>query len=143
VGRMLAVHTMQRLYMWVEVTGSNPVDSNKILNKQPIIWCHVAAHDWATWHRTTNHNLPCVAIPFIQLCQLCHSALPRVVRTATSAAVRTVQSASFFLPVCHFEQNAISLAPDVRLSPNELRWVRNDEAYALVRFEVIPSTLNF
>jgi hypothetical protein len=49
----------------------------------------------------------------------------------------------FFLPVCHFEQNAISLAPDVRLNPNELCWVRNDEAYALVRFEVIPSTLNF
>jgi hypothetical protein len=29
------------------------------------------------------------------------------------------------------------------LNPNELRWVRDDEAYAPVRFEVIPSTLNF
>jgi hypothetical protein len=48
-----------------------------------------------------------------------------------------------FLHVCHFEQNATSLAPDIRLNPNELRWVRNDEAYALVRFEAIPSTLNF
>jgi hypothetical protein len=49
----------------------------------------------------------------------------------------------FFLPVCRFEQNAISLSPDVRLNPNELRWVRDDEAYAPVRFEAIPSTLNF
>jgi hypothetical protein len=75
-----------------------------------------------------------------------HSALPRVVRTATSAAVQDglySQHPFFFLPVCHFEQNAISLAPDVRLNPNELRWVRNDEAYTLVRFEAIPSTLNF
>jgi hypothetical protein len=37
----------------------------------------------------------------------------------------------------------ISLTPDVHLNPNKLRWVRNDEAYALVRFEVILSTLNF
>jgi hypothetical protein len=68
--------------------------------------------------------------------------LPRVV-AATSAFVWTVQSTSLFLPVCHFEQNAISLAPDVRLNRNELRWVCNDEAYAPVRFEVILSTLNF
>jgi hypothetical protein len=54
-----------------------------------------------------------------------------------------VQSASKFLPVWLDEQIAISLAPDVRLRRNELRWVRNDEAYALVQFEVIPSTLNF
>ena len=49
----------------------------------------------------------------------------------------------FFLPVCRFEQNAISLSSDVRLNPNELCWVRDDETYAPVRFEAIPSTLNF
>jgi hypothetical protein len=137
---------MQRLYMRVEVTGSNSVDSNKILNKQPIIWCHVVAHDWATWHHTTNHNMPCVAIPFVQLCQLCHSALPCVIQTTMSAVVRTVrtvQSTSIFLHVCHFEQNVISLSPDIHLSPNKLCWVHNNKAYALVLFEVIPSTLNF
>ena len=48
-----------------------------------------------------------------------------------------------FFTFFHFEQNMISLATDVRLNPNELRWVHNDEAYALVWFEVIPSTLNF
>jgi hypothetical protein len=71
-----------------------------------------------------------------------HNCLPRVVRTATSAAVWTIQSTSLFFPVCHFEQNVISLTPDIRWNPNELCWVRNDEAYALVQFEVIPSTLN-
>jgi hypothetical protein len=29
------------------------------------------------------------------------------------------------------------------LNPNKLRWVRDDEAYAPIRFEAIPSTLNF
>jgi hypothetical protein len=38
----------------------------------------------------------------------------------------------FFWHVCHFEHNVISLAPNVHLNPNELRWVRNDEAYAPV-----------
>jgi hypothetical protein len=49
----------------------------------------------------------------------------------------------YFLLVCHFEKNVISLSPDVNLNPNELRWVCNDEAYAPVRFEAILSTLNF
>jgi hypothetical protein len=136
------MQTLQRLYTWVEVTGSNPVDSNNILYKQPITGCHVAAHDWATWHRTTNQILPHVAMSFIHICQLSTTQLCHV-SYGLPAAVRTVQSTSLFLPVCHFEQNVISLAPDVRLNPNELRWVRNDEAYALVRFEAIPSTLNF
>jgi hypothetical protein len=37
----------------------------------------------------------------------------------------------------------ISHSFDVRLNPFELLWVRDDEAYALVRFEAILSTLNF
>jgi hypothetical protein len=37
-----------------EVTGSNPVDYTILINKpKPIKGCHVAAHDWATWH----HNI--------------------------------------------------------------------------------------
>jgi hypothetical protein len=48
-----------------------------------------------------------------------------------------------FMRVYHFEQNMISLTPDIRLNPNELHWVRNDEAYALLRVEAIPSTFNF
>jgi hypothetical protein len=58
-------------------------------------------------------------------------------------SVRTVQLASLFLPVCHFAHNAISLAPEIRLNPNEFHWVRNDEAYALIRFEAILRTFNF
>jgi hypothetical protein len=38
----------------------------------------------------------------------------------------------FFFPICHFDQNVISLAPDVHLNPNKLRWVRDNEAYAPV-----------
>jgi hypothetical protein len=35
-----------------EVHGSNPVDYAKFLTQpiQPIPECHMAAHDWATWH---------------------------------------------------------------------------------------------
>jgi hypothetical protein len=138
------MQTLQRLYSWVEVTGSNPVDSNKVLYKQPITRCHVAAHDWATWHHTTNQILPRVTMSFIHICQLsatqpCHVSygLPR------QQPYGLYSQHPFFLLVCHFEQNAISLAPDVHLNPNELRWVCNDEAYTPVRFEAIPSTLNF
>jgi hypothetical protein len=76
----------------------------------------------------------------------CRTTLPCVIRSATSASIRTVwivQSAHLFLPVCRFEQNVISLSSDVCLNPNELRWVRDDEAYAPVQFEAIPRTLNF
>jgi hypothetical protein len=37
----------------------------------------------------------------------------------------------------------ISHSSDVRLNPFELPWVREDEAYAPVHFEVIPSILIF
>jgi hypothetical protein len=79
-------------------------------------------------------NKPC-HMPTIHI-TVCHMSydLPHVVQPATSASVwyGLYSQHPFFLPVCHFEQNAISLAPDVRLNPNELCWVRNDEAYALV-----------
>jgi hypothetical protein len=50
---------------------------------------------------------------------------------------------SKFLPVWQIEQNVISHSSDVCLNPFELHWVRDDEAYAPVRFEAILSTLNF
>jgi hypothetical protein len=52
-------------------------------------------------------------------------------------------SQQFFLPVWQIEQNVISHSSDVRLNPFEVRWVRDDEAYAPVCFEVIPNTLIF
>jgi hypothetical protein len=133
--------------MWVDVTGSNPVDSNKILYKQPITRCHVAAHDWATWHHTTNQILPRVTMSFIHIFQLfsthpCHVSYGLPCQQSYRLYELYSQH-SLFLPVCHFEQNVISLAPDVRLNPNELHWVCNDEAYAPDQFEVILSTLNF
>jgi hypothetical protein len=128
--------TLQRICMWVEVTGSNPVDSNKILYKQPITWCHMAAHDWATWHRTTNQNLPHVTISFIHIYQLsatqpCHVSygLPH---HHPYRLYGLYSQHPFFLPVCCFEQNVISLTPDVCLNPNKLCWVCNDEAYTPV-----------
>jgi hypothetical protein len=109
----------------MHVGGGHGVESGGlqiILYNQPITRCHVAAHDWATWHRTTNQILPCVVIhPHLPI--VCHSALPSVVRITTSTSVWTVwtvQSASLFLPICHFEQNAISLTPDVHLNPKRV-----------------------
>jgi hypothetical protein len=69
--------------------------------------------------------------------------LPRVVQTFHISIRTDCTVNTFFLPVCHFEQNAISLSSDVYLNPNELRWVREDEAYAPIQFEAILSTLNF
>jgi hypothetical protein len=48
-----------------------------------------------------------------------------------------------FLPVWKNEQNAISFAYDVCLSPFKLCWVRNDEAYTRSCFEAILSTFIF
>jgi hypothetical protein len=50
---------------------------------------------------------------------------------------------SKILHVWKNEHNTISCSYDVRLSPFKLCWVRNDEAYAHVRFEAIPRTLIF
>jgi hypothetical protein len=36
--------------------GVESVDCIKFLYNQPIIGCHVAAHDWATWHCTTKQK---------------------------------------------------------------------------------------
>jgi hypothetical protein len=106
--------------------GGHGVESGGLqINFKPIYRGHVAAIDWAMCH----HSIHCKQAMSPSNCA--NSCLPRVVRPTTSTSirtVRTVQSTSLFLPVCHLEQNAIYLAPDVRLNPNELRCVRNDEA---------------
>jgi len=48
-----------------------------------------------------------------------------------------------FLFVCQIEQNAISLSSDVCLTLFKVHWVCDDEAYALVHFEVILNTFIF
>jgi hypothetical protein len=122
-----------KLYPAPEVTRSTPAEC-KGFNQQI----------GDTWRPLIG---PCVAIPFAAnkhiTCQLSNNCLPRQ-STACHVIVRTDCIVNIhFLPVCHFEQNAISLTLDVCLNPNELRWVFNDKAYALVRFEAIPNTLNF
>ena len=67
----------------------------------------------------------------------CHTAPPR------QHPYELYSQHIFFLLVCRFEQNAISLSFNVCLNPNEFHWVHDDEAYAPVRSEAILSTLNF
>jgi len=47
------------------------------------------------------------------------------------------------LPIWENEQNAISGAYDVYLSPFKLHWVHIDAEYTHIRFESIPRTLIF
>jgi hypothetical protein len=87
---------------------------------------------------SANQHLPRVVWP-------CHMSYGSTTcRTFYHVSIRmncTVNK--FFLPVCRFEHNTISLSSDVCLNPNKLRWVHENKAYAPVRFEAIPSTLNF
>jgi hypothetical protein len=128
--------------------GGHGVESGGLqINFKPIYRGHVATIDWATCRHPIRykHAMSYANCP--------HNCLPCVVWPATSAYDLPCQRLyrlyglysehPFFLPICHFEQNTISLAPDVRLNPNKLRWVHNNETYAPIQFEVIPSTLNF
>jgi hypothetical protein len=83
---------------------------------------------------------PCVAIPFTT--NMTHH-MPTIHKTSYHMSYclpcqrpyglyELYSHHPFVLPVCHFEQNAISLVPDVCLNPNKLCWVHNDEAYAPV-----------
>jgi hypothetical protein len=108
----------------------------------------VVTHVWATWHQTIHlDNATCRHPIHHQLSTwfpaTCRTALPRVVWYCHVSIRTDCTVSTFFLHVCHFEQNVISLSSDVRLNPNELCWVRDDETYAPVQFEAIPSTLNF
>jgi hypothetical protein len=108
----------------------------------------MAAIEWATCHHTISHqDATCQQLihPLnfqLSATQPCHVSygLPH---QHPYRLYKLYNQHPFFLHVCHFEQNVISLSPDVHLNPNKLCWVHNDEAYAPVRFEAIPSTLNF
>ena len=87
-----------------EVRGSNPMDSNIILhnNQKPIKGCHVAAHDWATWHPITwPNNATCRDIICPQqptkLCHIitCH-VIVRSYDPATSSCTDCTISVIFF-----------------------------------------------
>jgi hypothetical protein len=96
-------------------------------------------------HTTANQHLPrVVRIYHVSYGPaMCRTTLSRVVQPCHINICMDCIVSTFFLPICRFEQNAISLSSDVRLNPNELCWVRDEETYAPVRFEAIMSTLNF
>jgi hypothetical protein len=82
-----------------------------IFDKQTIrqiLGCHVAAHDWATWHpifrpnnchvstddssMPTNHKPTCVTCQFIQI--ICHASLSYALSTAMSLEPRHLLTSS-------------------------------------------------
>jgi hypothetical protein len=101
--------------------------------------CHMSRYHSTS---TVNQNMPCHRT---DVWSSHITSSKSAYGHATSASVRTVRTAqsTLFLSIWRFKQIAISLAPDIRLRRNELRWIRDDEGYALVRFEAIPRTLIF
>jgi hypothetical protein len=107
----------------------------------------VAAIDWAMCQHSIRHHFhvsyanSSTRLP-TNTCHMSYGPCHVLYGPATSTSVRTVQSTHFF---CLFVDlnRTISLSSDVHLNPNKLCWVRDDEAYAPVRFEAILSTLNF
>jgi hypothetical protein len=108
---------------------------------------HVAPHHFPIKCHMSQFDSPHLPMSecHITICHLsvrmCHVVIWRchvIIRT-----IRTVQSTHLFLHVWRFKQIAISLSSDVRLNPNELHWVRDDEGYTPVRFEEIPRTFIF
>jgi len=87
---------------------------------------------------TFNQMRTCVKKWFIHL----SSSVPTLSACQLTNTVRTVQSTKFLL-VWQNEQNVISFAYCVCLSPFKFCWVRKDEAYTHVCFEVILSTYIF
>jgi hypothetical protein len=119
-------------------------------------WCHVTAHDWATWHHTIYPkyatcqnrihppvNIICTVNMKKYLPHNCTIVRP-VQSNSTSTLYRLYELHNHqILHVWKNEQIAISFAYGVCLCPFKLRWVHNDEAYAHARFEVILSSLIF
>jgi hypothetical protein len=70
----------------------------------------------------------------------CH--LPRVGPYPTMSSCTDCKVNKILL-VWKNEHNVISHSSDVHLNPFKFLWVREDEAYTPVRFEVIPSTFIF
>ena len=142
-----------------EVRGSNPTDSITFYKHttNQFLGCHVVAHDWATWHHaicpkfatchnmirslSTNkwlphHQLPCQ-------CTSNHVTCTDMPHHHPYGLYGLPSQHPVFFTVWRFRQIAISLAPDVRLRRNELRWIRDDEGYTLVCFEEIPRMFIF
>jgi hypothetical protein len=94
--------------------GFNPHGLHIILKQQPnaIQGCHVAAHDWATWHQNicqdnaTCHQMIRPNLPIDDChvtCPVCHISMYSLCHVilyghATSASVRTVRTAQSALP---------------------------------------------
>jgi hypothetical protein len=116
-----------------EVVGSNLANN---ITFKPISRRHVVAIDWAT----CRHPIRCKQATSYANCP--HDCLPRVIwpchvlyglpRQHPYELYGLYSQHNFFLFICHFEQNAISLSSDVCLNPNELCWVHDNEAYAPV-----------
>jgi hypothetical protein len=73
----LVARPMQRLcHFPTEVGGSTPVQTTTKF--YTLEGCHVAAHDWATWHHITCHPMTCVNKLLVHVpCQItCPVSLP-------------------------------------------------------------------
>jgi hypothetical protein len=146
---------------YLEVTRSSPVDSKyfskcqqKVVPRGSPRLGHVAAHDWATWHHFIHTNETTCPHP---IHPSHHNSMSpsfpvscfHIIYTVIHVSIRPLPRHLYglynqqFLPIWQIRQKAIYHSYSVRLNPFELRWVRDDEAYGLVHFEVIPSTLNF
>ena len=137
---------MKTLY-YGEVAGSNPVGStsfwtNTQTKNEGDTWCpSIGPHVSLLF--AFNRTRVTLQLGNHQPIRIRHVMKLPSHHTIAMSAVRPTQSTSFFFPVWWFEQIAITFAPDVRLRRNELRWVRDNEGYAHVRFEAIPRTLIF
>jgi hypothetical protein len=131
------------------VRGSTPMDSTLI------------------YKPNDNINVPRGTIPFVnkmprvktKFSHICHLDVQSTPTTSAFPLVGLypchislyglyrLYNQQLFLLIRQIEQNTISHSFDVRLNPFEVRWVREDEAYTLAHFEVIPNTfisgLNF
>jgi hypothetical protein len=120
------------------------------------------AHVWATWHHSIGPHATCRNLIGQLTCQspvrhLCHIITFHVIvwpchissmdmphqqyGHATSALYGLYSQQNF--AVWQSRQNTISHSYDVCLNPFKLHWDHEDEAYARVCFEAIPSTLIF
>jgi hypothetical protein len=94
--------------------------------------CHQQIHS-RIYHITTNSTLVKSADMSHAMCEV----RPYHIITCTDCTINE------FLPIWQIEQNAISHSSDVRLTQLEVCWVRDDEDYAPVHFEVILNTFIF
>jgi hypothetical protein len=96
--------------------------------------CHVSIND-----STVQLPLVCQLIPATSAYDPATSLRPCHVSIRTNYTINK----KIFCLFDDLNRTVISHSSNVRLNPSELCWVCDDETYAPVRFEVIPSTLNF